>query len=42
VANIFAPNIIVANPPLNDDGFPDISFSRWNDNPIMNNYNNNI
>jgi hypothetical protein len=28
VANIFAPNIIVANPPLNDDGFPDISFSR--------------
>ena len=26
VANIFAPNIIIANPPLNDDGFPDISF----------------
>lgn len=27
VANIFAPNIIVTNPPLNSDGTPDISFS---------------
>lgn len=27
VANIFAPNIIVSNPPLNSDGTPDISFS---------------
>lgn len=26
VANIFAPNIIIANPPLTDDGLPDISF----------------
>jgi len=26
VANIFAPNIIIANAPLNDDGTPDISF----------------
>jgi hypothetical protein len=26
VANIFAPNIIIANPPLNSDGIPDISF----------------
>ena len=26
VANIFAPNIIVQNPPLTSDGYPDISF----------------
>jgi hypothetical protein len=26
VANIFAPNIIIANPPLTSDGLPDISF----------------
>ena len=26
VANIFAPNIIVQNPPLTTDGYPDISF----------------
>ena len=26
VANIFAPNIIIQNPPLTSDGFPDISF----------------
>lgn len=26
VANIFAPNIIIANPPLTADGLPDISF----------------
>ena len=26
VANIFAPNIIIANPPLNSEGLPDISF----------------
>ena len=26
VANIFAPNIIIANPPLNSDGLPDISY----------------
>ena len=26
VANIFAPNIIISNPPLMDDGIPDISF----------------
>ena len=26
VANIFAPNIIIANPPLNSDGTPDISY----------------
>ena len=26
VANIFAPNIIISNPPLNSDGNPDISF----------------
>ena len=27
VANIFAPNIIIANPPLTSDGLPDISFN---------------
>ena len=27
VANIFAPNIYIANPPLNSDGYPDISYS---------------
>ena len=26
VANIFAPNIIIQNPPLTSDGYPDISF----------------
>ena len=26
VANIFAPNIIVQNPPLTSDGYPDITF----------------
>ena len=26
VANIFAPNIIIANPPLNSEGLPDISY----------------
>jgi hypothetical protein len=26
VANIFAPNIIIENPPLLDDGYPIISF----------------
>ena len=26
VANIFAPNIIISNPPLTSDGNPDISF----------------
>jgi hypothetical protein len=25
VANIFAPNIIIQNPPLSSDGYPDIS-----------------
>ena len=27
VANIFAPNIYISNPPLNSDGYPDISYS---------------
>ena len=27
VANIFAPNIYISNPPLNSDGFPDISYT---------------
>lgn len=27
VANIFAPNIYISNPPLNTDGYPDISYS---------------
>ena len=27
VANIFAPNIIIANPPLTSDGLPDISYN---------------
>ena len=26
VSNIFAPNIIIQNPPLTSDGYPDISF----------------
>ena len=26
VANIFAPNIIIQNPPLTSDGYPDISY----------------
>ena len=26
VANIFAPNIVIQNPPLDSDGYPDISF----------------
>ena len=26
VANIFAPNIVIQNPPLTSDGYPDISF----------------
>ena len=26
VANIFAPNIVISNPPLTNDGNPDISF----------------
>jgi hypothetical protein len=27
VANIFAPNIYISNPPLNSDGYPDISYN---------------
>ena len=27
VANIFAPNIYLVNPPLNGDGYPNISYS---------------
>ena len=27
VANIFAPNIYISNPPLNSDGYPNISYS---------------
>ena len=27
VANIFAPNIYISNPPLNSNGYPDISYS---------------
>lgn len=27
VANIFAPNIYITNPPLNSDGYPDISYN---------------
>ena len=38
VANIFAPNIYVSNAPLNDDGFPDISFANEDGNGNRNFY----